>query len=154
MQQNCKMGISNLSPSSKIWIYKSNRELTSSEQAFIREELNLFIPQWASHGNQLFGGAEILENWFVVLAVDETQSMASGCSIDTSVQFIKALGKELNVDFFDRMHVLIENGNGKEQIHFSDIGKYPNSKIYNPLVTNLADFKRSWLIPVKESQFA
>ena len=77
------MSISNLSPTSKIWIYKSNRELTQSEQAFIREELNVFIPQWASHGNQLFGGAEIFENWFVVLAVDEEKSMASGFSIDT-----------------------------------------------------------------------
>ena len=148
------MSISNLSPTSKIWIYKSNRELTSAEQAFIREELDIFIPQWASHGNQLFGGAEILENWFVVIAVDETQSMASGCSIDTSVQFMKAVGKELNLDFFDRMHVLIENGSEKEQIHFSEIGDHPNSKIYNPLITNLVDFTASWLIPVKESQFA
>lgn len=148
------MSISNLSPTSKIWIYKSNRELTSSDQAFIREELNSFIPQWASHGNQLFGGGEIFENWFVVLAVDESQSMASGCSIDTSVQFMKAVGKELNVDFFDRMHVLISNGNEKEQIHFSDISNHPDSKIYNPLISNLADFNSNWLVPVKESQFA
>lgn len=147
------MSISNLSPTSKIWVYKSNRELTSSDQAYIREELDTFIPQWASHGNQLFGGGEIVENWFVVLAVDESQSMASGCSIDTSVQFIKAVGKEINVDFFDRMHVLISNGDEKEQIHFSDISNYSDSKIYNPFVTNLADFNSKWLIPVKESQF-
>ena len=148
------MGLSNLSPASKIWVYKSNRELTSSEQALIRKELDLFIPQWASHGNQLFGGAEVVENWFVVLAVDESQSMASGCSIDTSVQFMKALGKELNVDFFDRMQVLISKGEEKEQIHFSDIGNHSDAKLYNPLVTNLSEYSSNWLIPVKESQFA
>lgn len=147
------MSISNLSPSSKVWIYKSNRELTTAEQAFIREELDIFIPQWASHGNKLYGGAEIRENWFVVLAVDETQSMASGCSIDTSVQFMKAVGKELNVDFFDRMHVLIATGESKEQVHFSEISNYPNSKVYNPLISSLQEFNSSWLIPVNESQF-
>lgn len=148
------MSFSSLSPSSKVWVYKSNRELTSSEQDFIRKELDIFIPQWASHGNQLFGGAEVVENWFVVLAVDETQSMASGCSIDTSVQFIKAVGKELNVDFFDRMHVLIENDGAKEQIHFSEIGNNPEAKVYNPLISNLEEFNTSWVVPVKESQFA
>lgn len=148
------MSISNLSPSSKVWVYKSNRELTASEQSFIKEELGIFIPQWASHGNQLFGGAEVVENWFVVLAVDETQSMASGCSIDTSVQFMKAVGKELNINFFDRMQVLIDNGGEKEEIHFSEIGNHPDAKIYNPLISSLEEFNSSWLIPVKESQFA
>ena len=148
------MSLSNLSSSSKIWIYKSNRELTLSEQSFIREELDLFIPHWASHGNKLFGGAEVRENWFVVLAVDETQSTASGCSIDTSVQFMKALGKELNVDFFDRMHVLITNGEMKVHVHFSELGSHPDWELYNPLVSNLEEFNSRWLIPVKESQFA
>lgn len=128
--------------------------MNASEQEFIRKELDIFIPQWASHGNKLFGGADVLENWFVVLAVDETQSMASGCSIDTSVQFMKAVGKELNVDFFDRMHVLIENNNDKQQVHFSEIGKYPDAKLYNPLTATLGDFNSNWVIPVKESQFA
>lgn len=148
------MSLSNLSPSSKIWIYKSNRELTASEQDFIRKELDIFIPQWAAHGNSLFGGAEVLENWFVVLAVDESQTMASGCSIDTSVQFMKALGKELNVDFFDRMQVLINLNGEKKQVHFSEISENPDAKIYNPLVSTLGEFHASWLIPVNESQFA
>ena len=148
------MSLSNLSPSSKIWVYKSNRELTLTEQAFIREELDLFIPQWASHGNKLFGGAEVRENWFVILAVDETQSMASGCSIDTSVQFMKALGKELNVNFFDRMHVLIAKEGLKTQVHFSELGSHQDWELYNPLVPTLEEFNSNWLIPVNKSQFA
>lgn len=148
------MTLNNLSPSSKIWIYKSNRELTASEQELIRKELDIFIPQWAAHGSSLFGGAEVLENWFVVLAVDESQTMASGCSIDTSVQFMKALGKELNVDFFDRMQVLMDLNGEKKQVHFSEIGENPDAKIYNFLVSTLGEFHSSWLIPLNESQFA
>lgn len=148
------MSLSNLSPNSRVWVYKSNRKLTSPEQTFIREELDIFIPQWASHGNKLFGGAEVVEDWFVVLAVDETQSMASGCSIDTSVQFMKAVGNELNVDFFNRMQVLIDAGGEKKQVHFSEIGNHPDAKLYNPLVASLSEYSSNWLIPVKESQFA
>lgn len=148
------MSLSNLSPVSKIWIYKSNRELTKAEQEFIRKELDIFIPQWASHGNKLFGAAEVFEDWFVVLAVDETQSMASGCSIDTSVQFMKAVEKELNLNFFDRMHVLINQDGEKKQVHFSELSDYPAAYIYNPLVSTLGEFSSNWLIPVRESQFA
>jgi len=148
------MNLSNLSPSSKVWVYKSSRELTQSEQELIHKELDIFIPQWASHGNSLFGGGKVVDNWFVVLAVDETQTAASGCSIDTSVQFMKALGKELNVDFFNRLQVLIERDGEKQQVHFTEIGSYPEAKIYNPLVSNLEELESNWLIPVQESQFA
>lgn len=151
MQPIFNMSFSNLSSSSKVWVYKSNRELIPAEQAFIREELALFIPQWASHGNKLYGAAEVIEDWFVVLVVDETQSMASGCSIDTSVQFMKAVGKELNVDFFDRMHVLITNGDMKVQVHFSELGSHTDWEIYNTLVSNLTEFQSKWLIPVSNS---
>lgn len=147
------MELSSLSPTAKVWIYTSNRELSAPEQAFIREELSRFIPQWASHGNQLFGAAEVVENWFVVLAVDESKSMASGCSIDTSVQFIKAIGKELSIDFFNRMNVIITNNDEKRVIHFSEITNFPDWKIYNPLISTLSEYHSNWPQPISESQF-
>ena len=148
------MNLSNLSPSSKVWLYKADRKLTLPEQAFIEKELEIFIPQWASHGNKLFGAGQVAHDWFIILVVDETHSSASGCSIDTSVQFVKALGKELNIDFFDRMHVLIEQEGKQEQVHFSEISKHSEAKVYNPLISTLEDYRTNWLIKVSESQFA
>ena len=82
-------------PESKVWIYASNRELTQKDQETIASELEPFISEWAAHGKGLLGKSSILENRFVVLVVDESKAMASGCSIDTSVRFMKDLGAKM-----------------------------------------------------------
>ncbi|MFT5860369.1 MAG: hypothetical protein ACI865_002482 [Flavobacteriaceae bacterium] len=148
------MEINDLSPNSKLWVYKSNRPMTSDEQSAIQSELNEFIPQWAAHGNQLFGASAIELDWFVILAVDESKSLASGCSIDSSVQFIRSAGKKFNIDFFDRMHVLIENKGALENIHFSKLADYHECKIYDPMIESVAEYQSSWLVNIKESRFA
>ena len=141
----------NLSPDSRVWVYKSSRRLTTEEQQFIQQELDTFISRWAAHGNQLFGKGAVREDWFVVLAVDEAKGAASGCSIDTSVQFMKALGEELNVNFFDRMKVLIKEGDHKSEIHFSELGNHPDAKVYHPMVRTLHALQNNWLVPVRSS---
>lgn len=143
-----------LLPTSRVWIYKSNRVMTETEQSLISKELDDFIPGWASHGNQLFGAAEIVHDWFVVLVVDESKSMASGCSIDSSVQFIKMLGEKCGLDFFDRMHVLVEKDGQAKNVHFSDLSDYQDCTLYNPFVDNLADYRSNWKVKVSESSFA
>lgn len=148
------MYFENLSPESKVWIYKADRELTSQEVQMIESSLAEFIPQWAAHGNKLFGGARVLHDWFVVIAVDEKQQMASGCSIDTSVRFMQDLGRKLNIDFFNRLKVLIEKDGERQQVAFSELGEYADWSVYNPMITNLNDLNHNWLKVISESQFA
>src|SRR3546814_18178135 len=44
-------------------------------------------------------------NRFIVVMVDETNSAASGCSIDSLHRFMKELEKALNIQLFDRLHI-------------------------------------------------
>ena len=92
-----------LSPHSKVWIYTANREFSSEDEAIIADAMKRFLPQWAAHGNALFGDYSLEYQRFLILVVDESQAGASGCSIDTSVRFIKDLGTRLNIDFFNRL---------------------------------------------------
>ena len=147
------MVLSNLSPNSRVWVYKSDRPMTTVEKNVIKEELNNFIPQWAAHGNKLFGGAEVVNDWFVVMAVDESQALASGCSIDSSVKFIREIGERLTINFFDRMHVLISKGGIEQNIHFSALSNYQDWKIYDPMIENLSDYTSHWLVNINESRF-
>ena len=109
-----------LSPASKVWVYTANRLLTSEDKTEIANAMAHFLPQWAAHGNSLFGNYSVEYDRFLILVVDETQSNASGCSIDTSVRFIKDLGKHLDVDFFNRMNMVIEENNTLSTVHISD----------------------------------
>ncbi len=154
MQQIYKMIFPQLANTSKVWVYAANRPLTAEEQNNLRSDLQKFIGEWAAHGDLLYGAGDILNDYFLVLAVDESQVLASGCSIDTSVRFVKELGVRYGVDFLNRMYVLIENNGQLERIHFADLANYPDANIFNPTVSTLGELRSSWLVPVSDFTFA
>jgi hypothetical protein len=103
---------------SKVWVYQSNRILSEEEKKFIQINLNEFVQNWKSHGSPLEGSGMVYLDRFIILMVN----YASGCSIDQSVQFIKSLGNEINVDFFDRMLITYLNKKGDPRtVHLSEI---------------------------------
>ena len=91
------------SPDSRVWVYICNRNLLEEESTALQQQLDTFCRQWTAHNQALMATAEVFENQFVVLMVDETHAGASGCSIDKSVHFLEQLGESLNIDFFERM---------------------------------------------------
>jgi hypothetical protein len=90
---------------SKVWVYQSDRELTTFEQTLIAHRLADFTKTWTSHSNQLIAESIILHDRLIVLIVDERFSGASGCSIDSSVKFLKQLEMDLGLSLFNRMLV-------------------------------------------------
>lgn len=144
MQQTYNNIFPNLPDSSRIWIYQNQSPISEESQRLIQEKLNYFVSEWAAHGAQLYGESVILEDYFIILSVDETKTSASGCSIDSSVHFIKELAKEFNLNLFDRLNVLIEHNNEKKIVHFSEVNNYSNAIFYNPLVKDLGEFRKGW----------
>jgi hypothetical protein len=86
-----------------VWIYQSNRPFRAEELQNLENQLATFAREWVSHSRQLVAKAEVLHERFVVLSVDETQQGgASGCSIDSSVRFMKQLEQQYQVELFNR----------------------------------------------------
>ncbi len=149
----------NIPQDAKIWIYQSKRELTNDEVKKASEMLEKFTAGWQAHGADLQAAFKILYNRFVVLAVDENGNLASGCSIDNSVQAIKALQDQLNTDLLDRMGITYKNDNGvvvrvnklefKEMLQNGTVTE--NTLVFNNMLTNFNDFATKWEVPVKES---
>ena len=89
----------------------------------------------------------MLNEYIIVFVVDQTSASASGCSVDSSVRFVKELGKELEVDFFNRMNVVIEDKDGKLSLYpYRKLSELRDSYYYNPLVENLKSLKEEWRI--------
>lgn len=145
------MSIKDLNPESKLWLYQSNRALNSTEITWLNEQLEEFTKQWAAHGNQLTAAGEVLNPFFVALAVDLTHENASGCSIDASVRFIKSVGTELNVDFFNRLKMLVEDNEGNQNlVPFKQIIEQSQNFVYNPLVEKIGDLDSKFKIKIGE----
>lgn len=151
MLQNYKEIFQDFSLSSRVWVYASNRALNSTESTFVQDEINEFVKQWATHGKELIAKGAVLFDRFIILAVDEQKVGASGCSIDSSVHFVKALGKELEVNFFDRLNLYIIKDQEIKQIHISEMANFAEWNLFDPMIANLEQLLNSWIVPVNES---
>ena len=109
------------------------------------------MSQWAAHGNKLFGAGAVLDDYFLVLAVNEDMVAASGCSIDSSVHFVRSLEKEFGLDLFNRLNVLIEDKGVKSIVHFSDLKQHPEALVYHPMIQHLKELREKWKVKVSES---
>jgi hypothetical protein len=137
------------SSEAKIWIYQANKALDKSMQLEIGQKLKSFVEEWAAHGTKLQADAEVVDEYRIVLCTDGSIE-ASGCSIDSSVRFVKGLGQNYNIDFFNRLQVLVEKNGNKELIHFSKLGENEDALIFNPAPRNLGEFRINEKLPVKE----
>ena len=152
MQLNYKYMFESFPENSQVWIYSSTNFFTNEEEDFITSNLDKFISQWATHGTGLFANATILHHSFIVIVADENKVKSSGCSIDSSVRFIKDLGKELNIDFFNRMSILLKKEDEYKRIHFSDLSNHLEYEMFNPMVKTLKDLREKFILPVSESE--
>ena len=140
-----------LSEESKIWIYQSNRKFSDTEFAEIETSLQNFLGNWAAHGTSLECGYELKYNRFIIIAVDQENQIATGCSIDASVQFIQSLEAKYSVDLLDKMNVTFKNGEHiahKSLIDFKKMAKdkavTENTVVFNNLVNNIEEYNESW----------
>lgn len=143
---------------SRIWIYQSNRKFSDEELAEIEVDLKQFIENWAAHGTSLTASYLLKYNRFIILAVNQEQQVATGCSIDASVVFIQGLEKKYNVDLLDKMNVTFKVGEHVAHKTLIDFKKMAKDKavtgetiVFNNLVNNIAEFNESWETPATYS---
>jgi len=142
---------SNFSDSSRVWIYTSNRAITPIESDFVQSNLESFSSEWKAHSQPLKAKACMLNEFTLAFVVDQSITVASGCSVDSSVRFVKELGKELEIDFFNRLNVLVQNNidNSLYLYPYRKLHELTNHSYYNPLVESLKDLKENWLVGLK-----
>lgn len=143
---------------SRVWIYQSNRRFTADELEQIANKTKEFLAQWAAHGTGLQAGFELKYERFIVIAVNQEQQNATGCSIDASVRFIQELEQEFNVELLDKMNVAFKQGdfvNFKNLIDFKTMAKTgaigKKTIVFNNLVTNVLEYQENWEVPAKDS---
>ena len=147
-----------LPETARVWIYQSDKNLEISQKENLAAQATAFCEQWSAHSTPLKSAYKILHDKFLVLAVDEGFNLASGCSIDSSVRFVKGVEQQIGVNFFDRTQVafLIDDNvytTGLNSIKDEIIsGKIePDTLTFNLQAENVAEFHSKWLVPAQES---
>lgn len=151
-----------MAATSRVWIYASNRTLTEDEVATIKEKVTAFTQQWKSHGQDTVAVGDVLHQHFIVLMADETTVDVGGCSIDSSVQFVKHIEAELGINLFDRMVFYYQDEAGNTQaVNRGDFKALylagtinDQTLVFDTLVKNKQELENNFLKPIKESWHA
>lgn len=146
------------SPDSKVWVYQSSRPFTLSEALDIEALLNKFTSEWRSHGAEVYAYGNLFFGQFIILMADETHTTVGGCSTDSSVRFIKQLGEQFGVDFFNRTNLAFVLKDKIQvlpvsQLHYAMDNYFINQDTlyFNNLVQTKSELENKWIIPVKDS---
>ena len=147
-----------LPSNSRVWVYQSEREFSDQEINFIAEKAIDFIDQWTKHGSNLKGSFTFKYNQFLVLAVDEGFNNVSGCSIDSSVRFVKELEKSLEVDMMNKMNISFKDGDYINIVTMSDFKEFTKSNkitsetiVFNNMISTIDELKTQWEVSVNNS---
>ena len=113
---------------------------------------------WKAHNVPLAAGVKIIENHFIIVALDESKNGASGCSIDSSVGVVRAIMKNYKVDLLNRMiFAYLENDkvelvNRLDFVNMIKEGKITDDTIvFNNLVKDKAEFESKWEVRLVDS---
>jgi hypothetical protein len=143
----------------RTWVYQASRPLNPDEVDTVRTIARDFTKEWRAHGKPLHATVDVLYDRFLLMMVDEDAAHASGCSIDTSVAFVRSLENRLNANFFDRLQLAYVTPEGKvSTIHADRIGHAvelgemtAETTVFNNMVSSKAALMSEWQIPLSQS---
>lgn len=147
-----------IADSARIWIYQADRPMNEDEKQILKKGAIDFCNQWVAHNNALETSADIRYDQFLILAVDESKYGASGCSIDSSVAFIKQAEQALSINFFDRTKIAFKES---DKIILTQLQKIkskveegeltPDTITFNNLIASKSEINTHWEVPLKDS---
>jgi len=138
---------------SRIWIYPASQRLSVEAKEKVQAHLEKKIQNWDSHGAPMKASSAVFYDQFVIIAADESHQRPSGCSIDQSVNWMRELGSEVNVDFFDRSINVLQQDEVvsiplpmlKKAVENSVIK--PETIVFNHAISQLSALEKFWKLP-------
>jgi len=156
------MTFEQLSNDAKVWIYVSKTKINADQKMIIEELSKPFLENWNSHGEQVKGLINVIEDCFLLISAEVTNESMCGRAVDANVRFVKDLENKTGLILLDRMTVAYRTKD--EQVNVSSFTnvksqiKEQNSlefkSIFNPLVTTKREFINSFEEPYETSWIA
>lgn len=143
---------------SRVWIYQSNRIFSLSEALEIEKILESFLADWKAHGNPVKGFANLFFGQFIIILADETNTVVSGCSTDSSVRLIKAIEEAFKVNLFDRTQMAFYMNDKIQllpisQVEYAITNEFiqPTTLFFDNSVGTKKELLHRWIVPIQHS---
>lgn len=104
--------LSGLPDEARLWCFGADRDLSEDETSILLGRIGTFLGSWKAHAQDLRVGFEWREGRFLLVAVDERQAAASGCSIDALVGQLREIESALGVSLIDGTAIWFRDASG------------------------------------------
>ena len=140
-----------ISDHSRIWIYASEKKLINDQKNYILKTVSTHLQNWEAHRKPLTAGVSILENHFIVIALDEAGNEVSGCSIDILQNNIQEIEKELSISLMNRLNIFYKEGGDIRCVPAFRLGSVagPDTLFYDLTIQKKSDLD-CYLKPIRE----
>jgi hypothetical protein len=153
-----KVEFSQLPDHARVWVYAATNPLSPNEKSVIQADADEFTDQWTAHQMPLKASFSILNDLFLVFAVDVAHHDISGCGIDKSVHLVQKWEQQLNIPLFNRLQLEFEL-NGKIEVAtkarvaelLSNGTISAQTVFYNKAVINVGELRANFRIPFKDN---
>jgi hypothetical protein len=145
-------------PDAHLWIFAAERRLTAGERQALLGAVDGFLEGWAAHGVPLAAARELRYDQFLFVAVDESRTGASGCSIDAMTRVLAELERRLGVELVNHGPVLYRAGERIVRVDraaFADRVRRgeaaPDTIVFNNTLSRVGDLDRNWEVAARDS---
>lgn len=148
-----------LPDSSRVWIFGAASALSPDAATALLRDVELYLEGWKAHGNPLTVGSQLREERFLVVAVDQKQEGATGCSIDGLFRVLQGLESTLGTSLVGGGRVYYRDGHGKvAAAERDDVAGLASSGaitkdtvVFDTSLTDLGAFRAKFERPARDS---
>lgn len=134
------MTLDDLNDEARVWVFGRPSPLSDEQSDSLTRETQRFLRGWSAHGAALRAAAAVLDNTFLVVALEEG-SDASGCSIDDLFRFVRQMG------MLDSGRVFYRAGDGVRSAtrsEFAGLELNDDTIVFDTTVGRLGDLRRNF----------
>ena len=138
-----RVPIEQLPDDARTWVFPISPPLTNDGSVHVLRTIDAFLAEWAAHGKPIHAGRELVDNTFLVIAVDR-EAETSGCSIDRMFGLFKELERRLAVSILDANRIFYRRGDGfidaVTRAEFRESGD-PHTHVFDTTVERLGEVR-------------
>ena len=148
-----------LPDAARVWVFGSDKPLSEEGTKKLLSGVDAHLEDWKAHGAPLTVGREWRDGRFLVVAVDQSTSGASGCSIDGLFRVLQQLERDVDASLVGGGRVFYRGGQGEVQsASRADVGDLAKSGViakdtvvFDTSLTDLGTFRACFERRAKDS---
>jgi len=144
---------------SRCWVFGARAPIDEVDEPRLMTAVDRFLKQWKAHGSPLVCGRIFRDEHFLVIAVDERASGASGCSIDGLFRTLQDIEAGIGTSMVGGGNVYFRDEGG--MVHCLPLPEFElmlregeasgDTIVFDTTVTTLGAYRERFEVPARDS---